>query len=150
MAHMSRCFCCACSAATPTPFLGDKCDDVATTMNVPVRGNVLDNATVPAGTRASISGFTVEGSNKVLTPSSSPVALTDLDSGSAVGTLVLESYGGYVFMPAPDYVGPVPAINLYLASTNGQTAASSLTIDVLPRKWRWECVGMLAWGGEHA
>jgi hypothetical protein len=30
------------------------------------------------------------------------------------------------------YVGPAPAVNVYSKASNGQTAVSSLTIDVLP------------------
>ena len=106
-------------------------------MNRPVSGNALDNASVPPGKIAAVTSFTVAGSTKVLTPGSSPVALSDPSTGKPVGTLVLKSDGSYTFTPEAGYVGPVPAINVNLRTMDGSaTATSSLTIDVLPR----ECV----------
>lgn len=113
--------------------LSDKSDNVATTMGQPVSGNMLDNANLPAGTTAAVTSFTMEGSSQLLTPGT-PVALTGPTTGEPVGTLLLKSDGHYTFTPVPDYVGPVPAINVNLRGSNGGTAASSLTIDVLPRK----------------
>lgn len=105
-------------------------------MGQPVSGNVLDNASVPAGTTASVAGFVVDGSTKVYAPNGSPVPLTDPATGLPVGTITMQPSGAYTFTPAPGYVGPVPAINLYLKSTDSSTAVSSLTIDVIPGEVR--------------
>jgi hypothetical protein len=121
--------------AAGTTVLSDKSDATATTMNQPVSGNLLDNASVPPGKTVTVTGFAVEGSNQVLLPGSGPVALSDPTTGEPVGTLVLRSDGSYTFTPAPNYVGPVPAIDVTLRTTDGSaTITSSLTIDVLPRE----------------
>jgi hypothetical protein len=105
-------------------------------MDTPVSGNVLTNANIPAGTTATVTGFSIAGTTQVYPPGSN-VTLTDPLTGEPIGTLVMSSTGAYTFDPVPGYVGPTPAINVYSKDTNGQTAVSSLTIDVLPRK---ECM----------
>ena len=53
-------------------------------------------------------------------------------TGAPIGTLTLASNGAYIFDPVDGYIGPAPAVNVYSKDSNGQTAVSSLTIDVLP------------------
>lgn len=101
-------------------------------MNTQATGNVLDNASVPPGAMALVTGFTVAGSTKVMSPGSSPVTLISPTTGAPMGTIAIQSTGAYTFVPALDYVGPAPAITLNLLSTDGQKAISSLTLDVLP------------------
>ena len=98
-------------------------------MGQPVSGNVLSNANLPAGTTASATGFSIAGSTTVYPPGSN-VTLTDPVSGEPIGTLVMQADGAYTFVPVPGYVGPTPAIDVYSKDSNGQTAVSSLTIDV--------------------
>ena len=122
------------AAANPTrPLLTDAPNSDITAANTPTSGNVLDNASLPPGTTATITGFTVTGSSTVHAPGT-PVALTDPTKGTPVGTLVLKPDGTYTFTPAPDFVGPVPAIQTYVRSSDGQSVISSLTITVLPSK----------------
>ena len=100
-------------------------------MGTPVSDNVLANANLPSGIAAQVTGFSTAGSTQINSPGSN-VALNDPLSGKPSGTLVLSSSGAYTFVPAPGYVGPTPAINVYSKASNGVTAVSSLTIDVLP------------------
>jgi hypothetical protein len=100
-------------------------------MDQPVSGNVLATANIPTGTTAQVTGFSVAGSTQVYTPGTN-VTLADPVTGEPIGTLVLQSSGAYTFDPVPGYVGPTPAINVFSKDTNGQTAVSSLAIDVLP------------------
>jgi hypothetical protein len=114
-------------------------------MNRPVTGNVLNNANVPAGATASVTGFSISGSAQVYSPGSN-VTLPHPVTGLPIGTLQLSSTGAYTFEPLPSYVGPSPAINVYSSSSDGQTAVSSLTVDVLTRERRLQMGCMHAWG----
>lgn len=114
-----------------TPVFSDASDARVTPMNQPVSGNVLDNAVIPRGLSAQVTGFTIQGSTRVYPPGAT-VPLTDPSTGAPVGTVTLAADGSYTFTPAPGYVGPVPVVDAYLQRSDGQTAASSLTIDVLP------------------
>ena len=111
----------------------DPADTVSTPMDQPVSGNVLSNANVPVGTAASVTGFSVAGSTQVYPPGSN-ITLTDPLTGQPIGTLVMSSTGAYTFNPVPGYVGPTPAINVYSKDSKGNTAVSSLTIDVGARE----------------
>ena len=104
-----------------------------------LNGNALDNATLPpSATSATVTGFTIEGSAKVYTPGPTPLSLNDPDTGAPVGTLTLLPSGAYTFVPAPNYMGPVPGINLNVRGSDGQTCVSSLTVDVIAREgWGW-------------
>jgi hypothetical protein len=119
-------------AGTPASAIYNDAADTATTpMGTPVSGNVLSTANIPAGTTASVTGFSIAGSTQVYPPGSN-VTLTDPLTGEPIGTLVLSSSGAYTFVPEPGYVGPTPAISVYSKNSNGVTDVSSLTIDVLP------------------
>lgn len=121
-----------CAAANPArPLLTDAPNSDITAANTPTSGNVLDNASLPPGTTASVTGFTVAGSSTVHAPGT-PLTLTDPAKGTPVGTLVVNPDGTYTFTPAPDYAGAVPAIQTNVRSSDGQTVTSSLTIAVLP------------------
>ena len=105
-------------------------------MDQPVSGNVLVNANLPAGTTAIVTGFSIAGSGQIITPGQGPVPVLDPATGVPIGTLVMQSNGAYTFDPVPGYVGPAPAVSLYLSRSDGQTAVSTLTIDVASRECR--------------
>lgn len=97
--------------------------------------NVLANVILPSGGIATVTAFTVTGSNQKLTPGSGPVTLRDPTTGVIVGTISLQSSGKYSFTSAPSYAGPVPALNLYVSDASGQVTTSTLTLDVLPSEY---------------
>lgn len=104
-------------------------------MGVPIIGkNVLNNAAIPAGQTATVTGFNVQGTSQVVTPGSPAVTLTSPSTGQPMGTLTMAASGAYTFTPLPSYVGPAPLINVYSRTSNGLTTVSSLAIDVAPRK----------------
>jgi hypothetical protein len=102
-------------------------------MGQALSGNVLSNANLPAGSTTTVTGFSVAGSTQVLTPGTT-VTLIDPDTGLPTGKLTLQASGAYTFTPEPGYMGPAPAVDVYSRSSTGQTAVSSLTIDVIKRE----------------
>ena len=122
---------CGGAAAIPRPLLTDAPNSDITAANTPTSGNVLDNASLPPSTTATVMGFTVAGSSMVHAPGT-PVQLVDPTKGTPAGTLVVNPDGTYTFTPAADYVGTVPAISTHVRSSDGQTVISALTITVLP------------------
>lgn len=103
-------------------------------MNIPTSGNLLDNAAPPPGATVSVTRFTVQGTSDVYTPALGPVTLFYPGTGTNTGTLSVSSNGAWTFTPAPGYVGPAPVVTYTVASSDGQTNPSTLTLDVLPRK----------------
>jgi hypothetical protein len=95
---------------------------------------VLSNAATPSGQTASVTGFSVAGSGQVILPGQGPVTLTDPATGVPIGTLTMSASGAYTFDPVSGYLGPAPAISVYTKTSSGQTAVSSLTLDVVARE----------------
>ncbi len=95
----------------------------------PATGNVLDKATVPPGTTASVTGFRVAGSDTVY-PAGTTVPLVDPATGAVTGTMQVNPDGTYVFTPSPGYVGPVPPVTVSVASSDGQSVTVPLTVSV--------------------
>jgi hypothetical protein len=95
-------------------------------------GNVFINANLPQGTTATVTGISIAGTTLVISPTSTPITLNDPLTGEPMGTFTIQPNGDYIFEPAPGYIGPAPAIDVYTRNSNGQTAASSLTLDVVP------------------
>ena len=107
----------------------------ATPPGGPLSGSMLVGATVPPGTTASVTAFKVSGSDKLIAPGSAPAALTDPATGAVVGTLSVKPDGTFTFTPAPGYTGPVPAVTVTVASSDGQSrdVPLSLTVNALLR-----------------
>lgn len=88
----------------------------------------------PPGLAVSVVSFTVQGmGGQVIAPGSGRVVLTSPATGLTAGTLVLDGSGAFTFTPAPDYIGPAPAVSYTAVSSDGQSAMSALTVDVVPR-----------------
>jgi hypothetical protein len=113
----------------------DPADTVSTPLGQTATGNALANANLPTGITAQVTGFSVAGSTQVY-PAGSNVTLADPITGQPIGTLTVAADGTYTFDPVDGYIGPTPAINVYSKASNGQTAVSSLTLDVLPGEQR--------------
>ncbi len=83
---------------------------------------LLANATDANGDPLQITQFTVLGVNYTVAPGMSTTAKI-----AGVGSLTINSYGGYVFSPAPNYAGPVPVVT-YTVSDGYLTDQSTLTL----------------------
>ncbi|MGV1037997.1 MAG: VCBS domain-containing protein, partial [Candidatus Nanopelagicales bacterium] len=99
-------------------------------------GNVLSNDTLDpdAGATTTVSSFSLDadgnGSQDVFAPGT-PVTVTT-PSGT-LGVLTMASNGAYTFTPhQANYSGPVPVITYTLASSTGETATATLTLNVTP------------------
>jgi hypothetical protein len=109
----------------------DAADTTTTPLGQNATGHVLANANLPTGVTSQVTGFSIAGSTQVY-PAGSTVPLTDPVTGEPIGTLTISASGAYTFDPVDGYIGPTPAVNVYSKASNGQTAVSSLTIDVIP------------------
>jgi VCBS repeat-containing protein len=92
-----------------------------TSENEPLTGNVLGNDSDPDGDALTVTSFTIAGD-----PTVYPAGTTASMPG--VGTLVIQSDGGFTFVPATDYVGPVPSAT-YTVSDGGATDTAVLSFD---------------------
>jgi len=100
-------------------------DDTATTPeDVPLSGNVVNDDISPNGAPISVTEFTVAGDAAVY-----PAGSTATIAG--IGTLRIDADGGYTFVPAPNYNGPVP-VATYTATNGTATDTATLTITVTP------------------
>lgn len=120
------------AASGSTTLLTDADNTAVTPSGQRVGGNVLDNASVPPGSKATVVSFSVAGSNQALSPSSGPDIVTDPTTGKAAGTLALQPDGTFTFTPVLSFSGPVPLVSLNIRSSDGQTVTSSLSIIVQP------------------
>ena len=102
-----------------------------TSAGVPATGSVLDTASVPPGTTATVTGFSVPGSDTIY-PAGSTVPVVDPGTGTVTGTMQVSPDGSYVFTPAPGFTGPVPTVDVLVASSDGQSVQTPLTITVNP------------------
>lgn len=125
------------ATAPSTPLLSASPIDRSVPMGQSVTGSVLDTARAPAGASLSLTGFTVAGSSRVYTPGTTPITLTDTDGITPLGRLAITAGGAYTFVPERGYMGPEPAVNLYLRSSDGQTVVTALTIDVVPSEKKY-------------
>jgi hypothetical protein len=103
----------------------------STTPGVPATGSLLTDALLPAGTTASVAGFSVPGSDTIY-PAGSTVPVVDPVTGTVTGTVQVNPDGSYVFSPTPGYTGPVPTIDALVTSSDGQSVQVPLSITVNP------------------
>ncbi|MES2990956.1 MAG: Ig-like domain-containing protein, partial [Pseudomonadota bacterium] len=97
-------------------------DTASTPEDTPVSGNVLVNDTDIDGNPLTVTQVTIAG---VTYPAGTPAPIL------GVGTLTMNPDGGYTFVPAPNYNGPVPSVT-YTVSDGSVTTTSTLTITVSP------------------
>ncbi|MBB6500680.1 Ig-like domain-containing protein [Pedobacter cryoconitis] len=95
------------------------------TLIVTAANGVLANDTDVDNNTLSVSKFTIAGIAGDQTPGN-PVLI------AGVGTITLGSDGGYTFVPAQDYNGPVPVITYTVIDGQGGSATSTLTLTVIP------------------
>ena len=107
--------------ANPPPVAAD--DTATTAEDTPVSGNVLGNDHDPDGDTLAVTGFSVGGLN--FAPGQAAVI-------AGVGTLTLNGDGSYVFTPAANYNGPVPAVSYTVSDGEGGTDHGTLTLSVTP------------------
>ena len=92
---------------------------------------MLDSVDVPPGTTATVTGFSVPGSDTIY-PAGSTVPVVDPASGTVTGTMQVNPDGSYVFTPAPGFTGAVPTVGVVVSSSDGQSVEVPLTITVNP------------------
>ncbi|SFJ17310.1 CshA-type fibril repeat-containing protein [Phyllobacterium sp. CL33Tsu] len=98
-------------------------NDTGTTQeDTTLNGNVLTNDTDVEGATLTVSGFEVAGTTYT-------AGQTATITG--VGQLTINANGGYTFVPALNYNGPVP-VATYTVSDGTSTATATLTINVTP------------------
>ena len=102
-----------------------------TTPGVAATGSMLEDVNVPPGTTASVTGFSVPGSDTIY-PAGSTVPVVDPTTGTVTGTMQVNPDGSYVFDPAPGFTGPVPPVEVTVTSSDGQSVQVPLTITVSP------------------
>ena len=76
---------------------------VTTPPGSPITGSALAGVVAPAGTTASVTGFTLPGSNTLIAPGPGAVPVIDPASGMVTGTIVVKPDGTYTFTPSPGY-----------------------------------------------
>lgn len=120
---------------TANPLLLDGSEDPAlassgSTLSI----NVLDNVVATPGMTVSVVSFSVPAVPSPLTymPGSGAVTVVDPATGATAGSLTVLPTGNLTFTPAAGFQGQVPAITYTVASSDGQTNPSALTVVVQP------------------
>jgi len=96
--------------------------DEDTQLVVAAAAGVLSNDTDPDGDTPTVTEYNVGGNSVTV---GNPLILTE-------GNLTIAADGSYIFDPAPDFNGPVPAVTYTISDGNGGEASSTLTITVDP------------------
>lgn len=92
----------------------------------PLVVDVLANAAVPAGTTASVTGFTYPGSPTVFAAGPLEMPVVDPMSGKTAGLFKVLRNGTATYIPAAGFTGQVPAITYFVESSDGQTSPGVL------------------------
>jgi CshA-type fibril repeat protein/VCBS repeat-containing protein len=109
------------NVANPPPIASD---DVARgTEDTALTGSVLANDRDPDGDALSVTQFMVGGT---------PYNVGQTATLAGIGTLAINADGSYIFIPAPDYNGPVPAATYTLSDSDGGTDTGVLTLTIAP------------------
>jgi VCBS repeat-containing protein len=108
----------------PPNAVGANNDAATTPEDTSLSGNVLANDVDPNGAPLSVVNFTVAGDATVHAVGSTATI-------AGVGTLRIEADGGYTFVPAANYNGPVPVVT-YTATDGPLSDTATLTITVTP------------------
>ncbi|MBB5639363.1 putative repeat protein (TIGR01451 family)/gliding motility-associated-like protein [Pedobacter cryoconitis] len=95
------------------------------TLTVTAANGLLVNATDVDNDALSVSTFTIAGTTGNQT-TGNPVVI------AGTGTITINTDGSYIFIPAPDYNGPVPVITYTVIDGKGGSAISTLTLTVIP------------------
>jgi hypothetical protein len=114
----------------PAGVLGDAREVAVLYSGTSVTSNLTSNTRAPNGT-ASITSFTLPGSVTPLAPGSTPVNVTDPSSGKLAGALAVLPNGTFVFAAEANFTGKFD-VPYTVASSDGQSVNSTLTIDVWP------------------
>ncbi|BDB52317.1 hypothetical protein GENT11_06290 [Flavobacterium ammonificans] len=99
-------------------------DTASATINTAATGNVVDNDSDIEGSALTVTQFVLTINNVVTTFNAGDTATIP-----GVGTLVINADGTYIFTPATDYLGPVPAAT-YTVSDGTATATAALTLSI--------------------
>ncbi|KAI9549916.1 hypothetical protein GHT06_004501 [Daphnia sinensis] len=100
-------------------------DNLVTPEDSPATGNVLDNDSDPEGNSITVTQFTIAGISTVFTAGTTATIPN-------VGTLIINANGSFIFTPAANYNGPVPAITYTARDSNGGEDTAFLNISVSP------------------
>ncbi len=92
---------------------------------VPASAGLLVNDSDPDGGLLTVTGFSITG-----IAGSFNAGQTATIPG--IGTLLIQTDGGYTFTPAPDFNGPVPVVTYTISDGQGDTSTSTLRITVNP------------------
>jgi gliding motility-associated-like protein len=95
------------------------------TLTVPATSGLLSNDTDVDGNPLTITGYTIAGITGTQTPGSAVIIPN-------VGTITINTNGGYTFVPVSNYNGPVPVMTYTVSDGNGGTTTATLTLTVTP------------------
>jgi len=98
-------------------------DSITTLEEKPISGNVLTNDSIPTGSTATVSSFSISGT--AYQPGTTAIIPN-------VGTITIASNGSYTFKPVLNYNGVVPTITYTMSDGGGYSDNANLIIKVLP------------------
>jgi len=98
-------------------------DSVTTLEEKSISGNVLTNDSIPIGSTATVTSFSINGT--AYQPGATAIIAN-------VGTLTLAANGAYTFTPVLNYNGVVPTITYTMSDGGGYSDNANLIIKVLP------------------
>lgn len=96
----------------------------------PLSVNVLGQADQPPGTTLQVTNFSVAGFSEVFSAGAAPITIMSPNGNRVIGTIAVLPNGSAIFDPNSRFRGQVPAILYTVASSDGQTNPSVLTITV--------------------